>query len=68
MPRIQFVQPKARIEDWRVRFGEFTLGSVWRAGEGRYIANCSHAETATTAEAAFKLARKQVKSIIAASR
>lgn len=68
MTKIEFISPKARIEDWRVRYGEFTLGSVWRAAEGPYIANCSDAETATTAEAAFKLARKQVKGIIAASR
>ncbi len=66
--KIEFYQPKPRIEDWRVRYGEFTLGNVWRAAEGRYIANCSHAETAPTADAAFKLARKQVKRIIAASR
>ena len=68
MTKIEFIRPKPRIEDWRVKYGDFTLGNVWRAAEGRYIANCSHAETATTAEAAFKLARKQVKSIIAASR
>ena len=68
MTKIEFIQPKTRIEDWRVKFGEFTIGSVWRAGEGRYICNCTHAETAATAEAAFKLARKQAKSITAASR
>ena len=66
MTKIEFIQPKPRIEDWRVKFGGFTVGSVWRAGEGRYIANCTRAETAPTVEAAFKLARKQVKSIAAA--
>ena len=66
MPRIQFIQPKPRIEDWRVQFGQFTIGSVWRAGEGRYICNCTHSETAPSVEAAFKLARKQARSITAA--
>ena len=68
MPRVEFIQPTPRIEDWRVKFGAFTIGSVWRAGEGRYICNCTHAETVTTAEAAFKAARKQAKSITVASR
>lgn len=68
MIRIEFVQAKPRIEDWRVKLNGRAVGSVWRAGEGRYIANCTHEEPAPTAEAAFKAARKQLKSITAASR
>lgn len=64
--KIVFSQPKPRIEDWRVKLDGNTIGSVWRSGEGRYITNCTRAESAATVEAAFKLARKQVKSITAA--
>ena len=64
--KIEFFQPKSRIQDWVVRLDGRSIGSVWRAGEGRYVANCTRAESATTIEAAFKLARKQARSITAA--
>lgn len=64
--KIEFNQPNPRREDWRVVMDGRTVGNVWRAGEGRYLANCTRAEEAPSAAAAFKLARRQLKSITAA--
>lgn len=41
---IEFNQPNRRREDWRVVLNGRTVGSVWRAGEGRYLASCSRQE------------------------
>ena len=65
MPRVEFIQPKPRIEDWRVKFNGRTVGSVWLAGD-YWIADVTAKCKTATKEAAFKAARKQVKSIAAA--
>ncbi|MCC7269390.1 MAG: hypothetical protein IT468_01580 [Rhodocyclaceae bacterium] len=65
MAKIEFFQPKPRIEDWRVKLNGRTIGSVWRAGEA-YITNVTGKAIAATKEAAFKVARKQAKSVTAA--
>lgn len=64
--RIEFRQPNQRREDWRVLLNGRTVGSVWRAGEGRYLANCTQQEEAPDLAKAFKLARRQLRGIIAA--
>jgi len=64
--RIEFKQPYPRREDWRVQLNGRTVGSVWRAGEGRYLVSCTHKEEAPDPDKAFKLARKQLKGIAAA--
>ncbi|MFZ4534979.1 hypothetical protein [Propionivibrio sp.] len=33
MPRIEFVQPKPRILDWRVQVDGRSIGSGWKCGE-----------------------------------
>jgi hypothetical protein len=63
--KIEFTQPKPRVEDWRVKVGGRTIGSVWRAGD-HYIANIATAVRAPTKEAAFLVARQQAKGITAA--
>lgn len=65
MKKIEFAQPKPRIEDWRVKLDGRTVGSVWNTGKD-YIAEVTCKVRAPTLEAAFKAARKQVKSIPAA--
>ena len=67
MQRVEFIQPKPRIEDWRVKFNGRTVGAVWLAGE-YWIADVSTKCKTATKEEAFKAARKQAKSIAAASR
>jgi hypothetical protein len=64
--RIEFRQPTRSREDWRVLLNGRTVGSVWRAGEGRYLANCTQKEEAPDPARAFKLARNQLKGITAA--
>ena len=64
--RIEFKQPYPRREDWRVVLNGRTVGSVWRAGEGRYLANCTQQEEAPDLAKAFKLARKQLRGITVA--
>lgn len=59
--RIEFKQPNQRREDWRVLLNGRTVGSVWRAGEGRYLVSYSKQEEAPDPAKAFKLARKQLK-------
>ena len=63
--RIEFKQPNQRREDWCVVLNGRTVGSVWRAGEGRYLVSCSTQEEAKSPDAAFKLARKQLKALTA---
>lgn len=63
--KIEFTQPKPRVEDWRVKLNGRTIGSVWRAGD-HYITNLATTIHAPTKEAAFKAARQQAKSITAA--
>ena len=65
MKRIEFTQPKPRIEDWRVKLDGRTIGLVWRAGSD-YIVSVKTECRAATQEAAFKVARKQARSIAAA--
>lgn len=62
MARIEFIQPRPRIEDWRVKVDGRAIGAVWKAGEV-YIASVRTAVKVATLEAAFKEARKQAKSI-----
>lgn len=64
--RIEFRQPRRGREDWRVLLNGRAVGSVWRAGEGRYLANRTQQEEAPDPARAFKLARKQLKGIAAA--
>ena len=64
--RIEFKQPNQRREDWRVQLNGRPVGNVWRAGEGRYLVSCSRQEEAPDADKAFRLARKQLKGIVAA--
>lgn len=61
MTKIEFIQPKPQIEDWRVKLDGRTVGDVWRNGEG-YLVSVSRKERATTLDAAFKAARKQIQS------
>jgi hypothetical protein len=63
--KIEFIQPKPRIEDWRVKVDGRTVGSVWRAGEN-FIANVTHQINVATKDAAFTAAREQAKRITAA--
>lgn len=65
MIKIEFSQPKPRIEDWRVKLDGRTVGGVWRAGDG-YLVSVSRKEQATTLDAAFKAARKQVQGLTGA--
>ena len=65
MVKIEFFQPKPRIEDWRVKWNGHSVGSVWRAGAD-YLVSVSRKERAATLDAAFKAARKQVKGLTAA--
>ena len=37
MVKIEFFQPKLRIEDWRVKMNGRTVGSVWRCGAGYLV-------------------------------
>lgn len=65
MTKIEFIQPKHRIEDWCVKLNGRTVGSVWRCGEC-YLVVISTKESAPTKDAAFKAARKQLKSLAVA--
>lgn len=65
MAKIEFTQPKPRIEDWLVKLDGRTVGSVWRAGDC-YITSVSSQCKLLTKDAAFKAARKMAKSITAA--
>lgn len=65
MVKIEFFQPKQRIEDWRVKMNGRTVGSVWRCGAG-YLVDVSVKQSAATQEAAFKAARKQLRVLTAA--
>ncbi|MCX7173400.1 MAG: hypothetical protein NT159_05665 [Proteobacteria bacterium] len=67
MNKIEFIQPKPRIEDWRVKLNGQSIGSVWRAGAG-YFVSVSRNEQAATLDAAFRAARKQVQSLTVADR
>ncbi len=63
--KIEFIQPKPRIEDWRVKMNGQTIGSVWRCRD-HYIASVKEPVRAPTLDDAFKAAKKQAKSIAAA--
>ena len=60
MTKIEFIQARPRIEDWRVKLNGRTIGSVWRAGAG-YLVSVSSKEQAATIDDAFKAAKKQVR-------
>ena len=62
MAKIELIQPKPRVEDWRVTLNGRTVGSVWRAGAD-YIASVSSQCRLPTKEAAFDAARKMAKAI-----
>ena len=59
---VQFVQPKPRIEDWRVLWNGRAVGAVWRCG-GVYRASVTSEQDAPTKEAAFKAARDQLRTL-----
>jgi len=61
--KIEFVQPRPRIEDWRVKLNGLTVGSVWRCGDG-YLVSVAVKQSAPTQAAAFKAARKQLRDLI----
>jgi hypothetical protein len=63
--KIEFVQPKPRVEDWRVKVDGRTIGSVWRAGSD-YITSVTTKCKSTSIDAAFKAARRQAKRITGA--
>jgi len=65
MIKIEFSQPKPRIEDWRIKMNGRTVGGVWRNGAG-YLVSVSRKEQAATLDDAFKAARKQVQSLTVA--
>lgn len=62
MKRIEFVQPKPRIQDWHVRVDGHRIGSVWQCGES-FRVSIARMETAASLDDAFKCARKQVKGL-----
>lgn len=63
--KIEFIQPKPRIEDWRVKLDGRTIGMVWRAAN-YYVASVTHQRKELTKDAAFEAARKMARSITAA--
>ena len=65
MIKIEFSQPKPRIEDWRVKMNGRTVGDVWRNGTG-YLVSVSRKEQAATLDDAFKAARRQVQGLTVA--
>ncbi|MEO8343304.1 MAG: hypothetical protein ABI536_05745 [Gallionella sp.] len=67
MAKIEFIQPNPRVEDWRVKLDDRTIGNVWRAGKC-YIADVTGKSKELTNEAAFSAARKQAKNVAAARR
>ena len=64
MKRIEFVQPNARVDDWRVKVDGRTIGSIWRAGND-YLTSVRTICRSTTLDAAFKAARKQARGLLA---
>lgn len=62
MARIEFIQPRPRIEDWRVKVDGRALVLFGRQGKST-IASVRTAVKVATLEAPFKVARKQAKSI-----
>ena len=60
--KIEFLQPKPRVEDWRVRLDGRTVGSVWRAG-GEYLVSVSTKVRCATKTDAFRAAQKQVRAL-----
>jgi hypothetical protein len=65
--RIEFKQPRPRVEDWRVTLGGRTVGSVWNAGPD-YIVSVTPKERRPSREEAFQAARRQARSIGTSSR
>ncbi len=65
MLKIEFIQPKPRVEDWRIQLNGRTVGSVWRAGD-HYVTSLATTIHVPTKEAAFKAARQQAERITGA--
>ena len=61
--KIEFMQSRPRIEDWRVKLNGQTVGSVWRCGDG-YLVSVAVKQSASTQAAAFEAARKQLRDLI----
>lgn len=64
VPRIEFDQPKLRVEDWRVKLNGRTVGSVWRCDDG-YLVSVLAKQSAPTQEATFAVAKKQLRRLAA---
>ena len=61
--KIEFIKTHPRREDWRVKVNGSTYCSVWRhCKTGEYLVS-NVTERFTTPDAAFKVARKQVKQL-----
>ena len=60
--KVEFIQPKPRIEDWRVILDGRTAGSVWRCRD-HYIANVTNQARLATLDDAFKEARRQARGV-----
>lgn len=65
--RIEFKQPRPRLEDWRVMLDGKTVGSVWNAGPD-FIVSVIRQERHPSREEAFRAARRQARSIGSSSR
>ena len=63
--KIEFTQPKPRVDDWRVKLNGAWIGSVWRVGDD-YRVSVRSTVSAPTKEAAFKEARKQLRGLTVA--
>lgn len=61
-PKIEFIQPKPRVEDWCVKLDGRTAGSVWRCRD-HYIASITNQVRLATLDDAFKEARRQARAI-----
>jgi len=65
MKKIEITQPNPRIDDWRIILNGCTIGAVWRCRD-EYIASVTSEVRTHELGAAFKVARKQARSITAA--
>ena len=62
MARIEFMQPRPRIQDWCVKIDGRAIGAVWKCGDS-FRVSVGTTETAPTLDDAFKAAKKQIKAL-----
>ena len=60
--KLEFVQPRPSIQDWRVKLDGRAIGSVWKCGDSFRVSVGTMA-TAPTLDDAFKVVKKQVKGL-----